>query len=94
MRRHELGAMDMRGRAWRKKSPLTLLWQGVVHIVSIAFHGLFGRALTRPTATLSRRERGRQKPLSPWERGWGEGKSADQLPGNAICITRLAKGGR
>jgi hypothetical protein len=32
-----------------------------------------GFSLIRPSGTFSQREKEIAKPLSPWERGWGEG---------------------
>ena len=54
-------------------------------------NALFGpsvRALTRPSATLSQGEKVRHKPLSLWERGWGEGKTAGPARNTVMCITR------
>ena len=51
-----------------------------MHLVSIALCGPSVRALTRRfdklRATLSQGARVRHKPLSPWEKGWGEGQTA------------------
>ena len=60
-----------------------------MRIVSNALSGPSVRALTRPTATLSQGERVGHKPLSLWERGWGEGKTTGAALNTVICITRL-----
>ena len=48
----------------------------VMRILWLAPAGRAGRTLTRPSGPPSPKGRGSKKPLSPWERGWGEGKTA------------------
>ena len=45
------------------------------HVLRVQYPPRAGRSLTRPSATLSQGARVK-KPLSRWERGWGEGKTA------------------
>ena len=47
------------------------------------------RSLTRPSATLSQRARVRWNPLSLWERGWGEGKTA-----GPVNLQHTSQGGK
>ena len=73
-------------------APTFLIPSPLERVMQIMWNALSGPsvlALTRPSATLSQRERVRHKPLSLWERGWGEGKTAGPARNTVTCITRL-----